>query len=130
VEEEEPALLLAALLLAHASIELPLAASAAAAFLHLHEPRAHAFLGDASNNDKTDGWCPDIGATHHMTGRREFFIELDPSVRGSVKFGDASGMEIKGIGSIFFTIESGEHRLLTRVYSRIEELYHQLGTAG
>jgi hypothetical protein len=111
VEEEEPALLLA-----HASIELPPAASAAAALLHLDEPRAHAFLGDASNNDKTDGWCLDTGATHHMTGRREFFTELDSSVRGSVKFGDASGMEIKGVGSVVFTTDSGEHRLLTGVY--------------
>jgi hypothetical protein len=111
VEEEEPALLLA-----HASIELPPVASAIAALLHLDEPRAHAFLGDASNNNKTDGWCLNTGATHHMTGRREFFTELDSSVRGSVKFGDASGVEIKGVGSVIFTAESGEHRLLTGVY--------------
>jgi hypothetical protein len=51
-----------------------------------------------------------------MTGRREFFTELDSDVRGSVKFGDASGMEIKGVGSIIFAAESGEHRLLTVVY--------------
>jgi hypothetical protein len=111
VEEEEPALLLA-----HASIELSPAASAAAALLHLDEPRAHALLGDDSNSDKTDGWCPDTGATHHMTGRREFFTELDSDVWGSVKFGDASGVEIKGIGSVIFAAESDEHRLLTGVY--------------
>jgi hypothetical protein len=110
VAEEEPALLLA-----HASIELPPAASAAAA-LHLDELRAHAFLGDASNNDKTDGWCLDTGTTHHIIGRREFFTELDSSVRGSIKFGDAFGVEIKGVGSVIFTAESGEHRLLTGVY--------------
>jgi hypothetical protein len=51
-----------------------------------------------------------------MIGRREFFTELDSSVRGSVKFGDASGVEIKGIGSMIFTAKSGEHRLLTGVY--------------
>jgi hypothetical protein len=51
-----------------------------------------------------------------MTGRREFFTELDPGVRGSIKFGDASGVEIKGVGSVIFTAESGEHRLLTGVY--------------
>jgi hypothetical protein len=50
VEEEEPALLLA-----HASIELSPVASAAAALLHLDEPRAHALLGDGSSSDKTDG---------------------------------------------------------------------------
>jgi hypothetical protein len=84
VEEDEPALLLA-----HASIELSPAALAAAALLHLDEPKAHALLGDGSSSDKNDGWCLDTGATHHMTGRREFFTELDSDVRGSIKFGDA-----------------------------------------
>jgi hypothetical protein len=111
VEEEE-----SALLLAHASIELSRAASAAAALLHIDEPRAHTLLGDGSSNDKTDGWCLDTGVTHHMTGRRELFTELDSDVRGSVKFGDTSGVEIKGVGSVIFTVESGEHRLLTGVY--------------
>jgi hypothetical protein len=110
VEEEEPALLLA-----HASIELSPAASAVAA-LHLDEPRAHALLADGSSSDKTDEWCLDTGVTHHMTGRRGFFTELDSDVRGSVKFGDASGMEIKDVGSVIFAAESGEHRLLTGVY--------------
>ncbi|WVZ78040.1 hypothetical protein U9M48_025815, partial [Paspalum notatum var. saurae] len=111
VEEEEPALLLA-----HASIEPLLATSAAANLLHLDEPKAHAFLGDDSSNDKIDGWCLDTGTKHHMTGRREFFTVLDSTVRGSIKFGDASGVEIKGVGSVFFTTASGEHRLLTGVY--------------
>jgi hypothetical protein len=108
---EEPALLLA-----HASIELSPVASATVALLYFDEPRAHALLGDGCSNDKTDGWCLDTGATHHMTSRREFFTELDSDVRGSVKFGDASGVEIKGVGSIIFAVESGEHRLLTGVY--------------
>jgi hypothetical protein len=69
-----------ALRLAHASIELSPAASAAATLLHLDEPRAHALLGDGSSNNKTDGWCLDIGTTHHMTDRREFFTELDSDV--------------------------------------------------
>jgi hypothetical protein len=111
VEEEEPALLLA-----HASIELSSVASAAAALLHLDEPRAHALLDDGSSNDKTDGWCLNTDATHHMTGRREFFTEPDSDVRGSVKFEDASGVEIKGVGSVIFTAEFGEHKLLTGVY--------------
>jgi hypothetical protein len=109
--EEEPALLLA-----HASIELSPVASTAAALLHLDEPRAHSLLSDGSSSDKTDGWYLDTGATYHMIGRREFFTELDSNVRGFIKFGDASGVEIKGVGSIIFTIESGEHILLTGVY--------------
>jgi hypothetical protein len=108
---EEPTLLLA-----HASIKLSLAASVAATLLHLDEPRAHTLLDDGSSNDKTDGWCLDAGSTHHMTDRREFFTELDSDVRGSVKFGDTSGVEIKGVDSVIFAAESGEHRLLTGVY--------------
>jgi hypothetical protein len=111
VEEEEPTLLLA-----HASIELSPAASAVAAPLHLDEPRAHTLLGDVSSNDKTDRWCLDTDTTHHMADRREFFTELDSNVRGSVKFRDASGVEIKGADSVIFTAESGEHKLLTGVY--------------
>jgi hypothetical protein len=95
VEEEE-----LPLLLAHASIELSPAASAVSSLIHLDEPRAHTLLGDGSSNDKTDGWCLDTGTTHHMTGRREFFTELDSDVRGSV----------------IFVAESGEHKLLTGVY--------------
>ena len=100
----------------HASVELPPAALTAAALLHLDEPKAHALLGDGSDNDKTGGWCLDTGATHHMTGRREFFAELDSDVRGSVKFGDASAVEIQGACSVIFTAKTGEHRLLTVVY--------------
>jgi hypothetical protein len=51
-----------------------------------------------------------------MTGQREFFTELDSSVRGSIRFGDASGVRIKGVSSVVFTAKSGEHRLLSRVY--------------
>jgi hypothetical protein len=111
VEEEEPALLLA-----HASIELSPAASAAKALLYLDERRAHALLGDGSSSDKTDGWFLDTDATHHMTGRWEFFTVLDSDVRGFVKFGDASGVEIKGVSSVIFAAESDEHRLLIGVY--------------
>jgi hypothetical protein len=86
------------------------------ALLHLDESKARAFLGDGSNKDMIEGWCLDNGATHHMTGRQEFFTELDSSIRGSVKFGDASAVEIKGVGSVVFTAASDEHRLLTGVY--------------
>ena len=91
-------------------------ASAATALLHLDEPQAHVFLGNGSGGNKIDRWYLDTGATHHMTKRREFFSELDTGVRGSIKFGDASAVEIKGVGSVVFTAKTGEHRLLTDVY--------------
>ena len=94
----------------------PLSASAGPAHLHLDEPCADAFLGKGTDDDKIDGLYLDTGATHHMTGRREFFSDLDSGVKGSVKFGDASAVEIKGVGSIIFKAKTGEHGLLTSVY--------------
>ena len=44
---------------------------------------------------------------HHITGRREFFSELDSGVKGSVKFGDASAVEIKGVSSVMFKAKMG-----------------------
>jgi hypothetical protein len=51
-----------------------------------------------------------------MTERWEFFSELDSGVRGTVKFGDASAVEIEGVDSVVFVAKTGEHRLLTGVY--------------
>jgi hypothetical protein len=51
-----------------------------------------------------------------MTGRRVFFFDLDSDVKGFVKFGYASAVEIKGVGSIIFKAKTGEHRRLTGVY--------------
>jgi hypothetical protein len=89
---------------------------AGSAHLHLDKPCAHAFLGKGTDDDKIKGWYLDTGATHHMTCRREFFSDLDSSVKGSVKFGDASAIEIKGVGLIIFKAKTGEHCLLTGVY--------------
>jgi hypothetical protein len=87
----------------------PLSGSAGSAELHLDELRAHAFLGKGAADDKIDGWYLNTGATHHMIGRREFFSNMDSSMKGSVKFGDASAIEIKGVGSVIFKAKTGEH---------------------
>jgi len=101
----------------HATTEPPPVAPAAAAVLHLDEPKAHALLSSGfGGSNKIDGWCLNTGATHHMTGRWECFSELDSDVRGSIKFGDASAVEIKGVGSIIFVAKNNEHWLLTGVY--------------
>ena len=45
-------------------------------------------------------WYLDTGATNHMTVRREFFLNLDKSTSGFVKFGDNSKIRIEGRGDI------------------------------
>lgn len=109
--KEEPALFLA-----HGSIELLPATLVVMALLHLDEPRAHVLLGDGTNNDKIDGWYLNSGVTHHMTRRREFFSELNTDVRGLVKFGESSIVDLKGIGSVILIAKTGEHQILIGIY--------------
>jgi hypothetical protein len=39
-----------------------------------------------------------------MTGCQEFFADLNTDVRGTVRFGDASKVEIKGVGFFMASI--------------------------
>jgi hypothetical protein len=61
-------------------------------------------------------WVPHSGASNHMTSVREVFAELVSNIRGIVKFGDGSMVEIEGIGTVLFVCKNGEHHSLTVVY--------------
>ena len=51
-----------------------------------------------------------------MTVRRELFTDLDGDVSGSVRFGDASRVDIQGVGTIAFEGKNGERWLLHGVF--------------
>jgi hypothetical protein len=46
-------------------------------------------------------WCLDTGANNHMTGHKHLFAEMT-ELEGSVSFGDASKVEVKGKGNVKF----------------------------
>jgi hypothetical protein len=51
-----------------------------------------------------------------MTGCRGKFAQLDMSVKGTLKFGDGSLVEIEERGLVLFQAHTCEHRVLTEVY--------------
>lgn len=61
-------------------------------------------------------WYLDNGASNHMTGHQEKFEKLDRTVKGEVKFGDGSLVQIEGKGSIKIVCKNGETRVLQGVY--------------
>jgi hypothetical protein len=76
--------------------------------IHINEDKLFVQLGEKSEGGSTH-WILDTGATNHMTGERSIFSELDTSVHGTVRFGDASVVAIEGRGTILFKLKSGEH---------------------
>lgn len=61
-------------------------------------------------------WYLDNGASNHMTGERSFFSELNEKIKGKVRFGDGSFINIEGKGSILFEAKTGEQKLLPDIY--------------
>jgi hypothetical protein len=80
------------------------------------EERVYAQIGNNGEHRDHRRWILNTGATNHMIGARAAFSELDFRIRGSVKFGDGSVVEIEGKGTILFLGKGGNHRWLTGVY--------------
>jgi len=79
----------------------------------------HVFLNQERvlpSSYEAGSWILDTGATNHMTGCRESLATLDESVRGAVRFGDGSKVEIHGIGAVTIARKNQDHRVLMEVY--------------
>jgi len=61
-------------------------------------------------------WVLDTGASNHMTGTRSALTQLDEGVRGTVRFGDGSQVQIHGLGSVVVEGRHQQHKVLTDVY--------------
>ena len=65
---------------------------------------------------ETGSWVLDTRATNYMTGCRAALASLDETVRGAVRFGDGSKVEICGIGAVTIAGRDQSHRVLSEVY--------------
>nr|XP_009777909.1 PREDICTED: uncharacterized protein LOC104227368 [Nicotiana sylvestris] len=64
--------------------------------------------------DKNDcnSWYLDNGASNHMCGCKEKFVEINKMVRDNVSLGDTSKIQIEGIGTILISCKNGDHKLI------------------
>ncbi|PHT83150.1 hypothetical protein T459_11593 [Capsicum annuum] len=72
----------------------------------------------ATTEDDTDdysSWYLDNGASNHMCGYEDKFVEIKKTTRGNVSFGDTSKIQIKGIGIILISCKSGDLKLINEV---------------
>ena len=82
LQEEEPALMLTVCGRESESLVL------------LNEGKVFPQKNEAKNENGEDVWYLDNGASNDMTGKRDFFAELDENITGTVRFGDDSMVKI------------------------------------
>lgn len=81
----------------------------------LNEERTQVRLGNEGELSEIP-WYLDTGASNHMMGDYSVFAELDTGVVDSVRFGHNLVIDIKGRGTVMFSVCSAEHRALTEVH--------------
>lgn len=67
-------------------------------------------------SSESNVWYLDNGASNHMTGYKEKFVELDKHVTGQVRIGDGSTVEIKGKRTVMLMCKNGELKAMHDVY--------------
>ncbi|XP_074369165.1 uncharacterized protein LOC141710495 [Apium graveolens] len=66
------------------------------------------YKGDEEN--KKNVWYLNSGASNHMTGHKELFMEIDDTISGEVTFGDSSKIPVKGKGTVTIMSNKGEKK--------------------
>ncbi|KAL4195103.1 hypothetical protein AMTRI_Chr05g62910 [Amborella trichopoda] len=73
-----------------------------------------------SCNDKNDNQVNtsylDTGASNHMCGRKELFVELNELSHGHVTLGELSKRPLKGKGKILIKTKNGGHLFISDIY--------------
>ncbi|GAU22886.1 hypothetical protein TSUD_376970 [Trifolium subterraneum] len=67
------------------------------------------------SEDKENVWYLDTRCSNHMTGNKDWFINLDESITRGIRFADNSQVNSAGIGSILVKRKDGQEVVITDV---------------
>jgi GAG-pre-integrase domain len=71
------------------------------------------------NSGSETVWYLDTGTSNHMSGHKNLFVEME-EIAGTVSFGDASKVEVKGKGKVKFIQKNGSTGIIEDVYFILE----------
>lgn len=63
----------------------------------------------------SDLWYLDTGCSNHMSGHREWFVNLNEDVKSKVKFPDNSTVIAEGMGKVMIKQKNGEQATISDV---------------
>ena len=72
----------------------------------------------ATTNSKEDNvnlWYLDTGCSNHMTGHREWFVNIDDKVKSKIKFADNSSVTVECIRKVMIQRKDGQHSFINDV---------------
>ncbi|KAJ0576790.1 putative RNA-directed DNA polymerase [Helianthus annuus] len=77
----------------------------------------HVFMISTSQpGNKVKTWFMDSGASNHMTGNLESFIDMNDSFKLTVKLGDKKPLNVEGKGTVIMYTSDTDFKLLENVY--------------
>ncbi|XP_014522204.1 uncharacterized protein LOC106778730 [Vigna radiata var. radiata] len=59
--------------------------------------------GETNHTNDEASWYLDIGCSNHMTGRRDWLLDLDTSIKSIVRFADDSIIKPEGSSKVLIT---------------------------
>ncbi|KAK2981150.1 hypothetical protein RJ640_013472 [Escallonia rubra] len=67
-------------------------------------------------NEEKNLWYLDSGASSHICGKKNLFMELDEFFGGNITFEDFSQVQVKEKGTILIRLKDGSHQFISNVF--------------